>query len=91
VSSPGAPEALCEEAPEDPGERVPALVFWRTRNPRRGRNRLHMDLRGREPAAEAERLIALGASHADVGQSGDAAWVVLADPEGNELCIQPHD
>jgi len=50
-----------------------------------------MDLRGREPAAEAERLIALGASHADVGQSGDAAWVVLADPEGNELCIQPND
>jgi hypothetical protein len=23
----------------------------------------------------------------DVGQGEDAAWVVLADPEGNEFCV----
>jgi Glyoxalase-like domain len=37
------------------------------------------------------RLVALGASPIDVGQPADAPWVVLADPEGNELCVQPAD
>jgi len=35
---------------------------------------------------EVARLVALGAHPADVGQ-GDAPWVVLADPEGNEFCV----
>jgi hypothetical protein len=35
---------------------------------------------------EVARLVALGARHADVGQ-GNAAWVVLVDPEGNEFCV----
>ncbi|MFB6955274.1 VOC family protein, partial [Streptomyces niveus] len=30
--------------------------------------------------AEVERLLALGARRADVGQTGDESWVVLADP-----------
>ena len=30
--------------------------------------------------------VALGATRADVGQ-GDASWVVLLDPEGNEFCV----
>ena len=33
------------------------------------------------------RLEALGATRADVGQSDDVTWVVLADPEGNEFCV----
>ena len=37
-------------------------------------------------AEEVRRLLDLGARHADVGQ-GDASWVVLADPEGNEFCV----
>ena len=31
----------------------------------------------------------LGASRADVGQTGDERWIVLADPEGNEFCVLP--
>jgi hypothetical protein len=31
-------------------------------------------------------MLALGARRVDIGQ-GDASWVVLADPEGNEFCI----
>ena len=33
-----------------------------------------------------ERLLALGAVPADIGQ-GDVPWTVLADPEGNEFCV----
>ena len=41
----------------------------------------------RPPAPIRERLLALGARPADVGQTGDEQWHVLADPEGNEFCI----
>ncbi|MET0425111.1 MAG: VOC family protein, partial [Actinoplanes sp.] len=34
-----------------------------------------------------DRLLGLGARHADVGQPDDATWTVLADPEGNEFCV----
>ena len=33
------------------------------------------------------RLEALGAVRTDVGQTGQESFVVLADPEGNELCV----
>jgi len=33
-----------------------------------------------------ERLTGLGARHLDIGQ-GDVPWVVLRDPEGNEVCV----
>jgi predicted enzyme related to lactoylglutathione lyase len=53
------------------------------------KNRLHLDLTpgpdGRD--AEVERILALGARRADVGQAGDESWTVLADPEGNEFCV----
>ncbi|WP_426503371.1 VOC family protein [Dactylosporangium sp. McL0621] len=53
------------------------------------KNRLHLDLRadGGTQQEEVERVLALGARHADVGQGPDVSWVVLADPEGNEFCI----
>jgi predicted enzyme related to lactoylglutathione lyase len=53
------------------------------------KNRLHLDLRadGGTQQEEVERVLALGARRADVGQGPDVSWVVLADPEGNEFCI----
>ena len=41
----------------------------------------------RDQDAELERLLALGARPADVGQTGDEQWHVLQDPEGNEFCL----
>jgi predicted enzyme related to lactoylglutathione lyase len=58
------------------------------------KNRLHLDLTT-SPAdrdQEIERLIALGASRVDIGQTGAESWTVLADPEGNEFCVvRPKD
>jgi len=50
------------------------------------KNRLHLDFRPDGQDSEVERLLALGATRADVGQ-GEQSWVVLAYPEGNELCV----
>lgn len=53
------------------------------------KNRLHLDLSpiDRSRDEEVERLLALGATRAEVGQTGEESWVVLADPEGNEFCV----
>ena len=58
--------------------------------PKVGANRLHLDLTTTSIEDQQEtvaRLVELGGRHIDVGQSPDDAHVVLADPEGNELCI----
>lgn len=63
------------------------LRFVASGEPKRGKNRLHLDLAGGPGwEAEVERLLALGAARADIGQ-GDVPWDVLADPEGNEFCV----
>ncbi len=53
------------------------------------KNRLHLDLRaaGTGTAEELARLQGLGARRVDVGQSADVSRTVLADLEGNELCL----
>jgi hypothetical protein len=64
------------------------LVIRTPDGPKTTKNRLHLDVNAtdRDQDAEVERIIALGATRADIGQ-GDVSWVVLADPEGNELCV----
>ena len=65
----------------------PLLLFGTVPEGKAGKNRLHIDLAPDDRDAEVARIIALGATHADVGQTGDEDWVVLADPEGNEFCV----
>ena len=64
------------------------LVFAPVPETKEVKNRIHIDVNAsdRDQAEEVERLLALGARPADVGQ-GDVSWVVLADPEGNEFCV----
>lgn len=63
------------------------LLFLPVPEGKHGKNRLHLDLRPDDRDAEVARLEALGARRVDVGQGDDVPWVVLADPEGNELCV----
>jgi hypothetical protein len=53
---------------------------------KRAKNRLHLDLRPDNQAAEVRRLEDLGAVRVHIGQR-DVSWVVMADPEGNEFCV----
>ena len=62
------------------------LLFIKVPESKSVKNRLHLDLRPDDQAAEVARFEALGARRIDVGQ-GEPTWVVLADPEGNEFCI----
>ncbi|MFI7607054.1 VOC family protein [Micromonospora sp. NPDC049366] len=73
------------------GGHGPTVWLQGSGTPKRGKNRLHLDLTGDgDPGAEVARLVALGARHVDVGQTGNEQFVVLADPEGNEFCVLDH-
>jgi catechol 2,3-dioxygenase-like lactoylglutathione lyase family enzyme len=67
----------------------PTLIFGPTSEPKRAKLRLHIDVNptDRDQEQELERLLSLGARAADVGQTGEESWHVLADPEGNEFCL----
>ncbi|NUP33743.1 MAG: VOC family protein [Streptomycetaceae bacterium] len=67
----------------------PTIVLSPTTDPRPTKLRLHFDVNAtdRDQDAELRRLLALGATPVDVGQTGDESWHVLADPEGNEFCL----
>ncbi|MFI9825049.1 VOC family protein [Streptomyces sp. NPDC052013] len=67
-------------------DRLPGIIFEPVTDRKVVKNRLHLDFRPEDQRAEVDRLLALGAHHADVGQ-GEQSWVVLADPEGNEFCV----
>jgi hypothetical protein len=71
------------------GGAAPTLVFVPVPDPTPGKVRLHIDVNAtdRDQDAELDRLLALGAAPADVGQTGGESWHVLADPEGNKFCL----
>ncbi len=87
----GREDGAIEIGPADAGfgGPQPTLILSPSSDPRNGKLRLHIDVNAtdRDQDAELERLLALGARPADVGQTGTESWHVLADPEGNEFCL----
>jgi predicted enzyme related to lactoylglutathione lyase len=71
------------------------ILFLPVPGKKSGPNRLHLDLTTTSLDDQQEsvaRLVELGARHIDIGQRPEEGHVVLADPEGNELCIiEPHN
>jgi hypothetical protein len=67
---------------------VPTIVFVPVPEAKSVKNRAHLDVWSvdRTPEEEVAWLLERGAAHVDIGQ-GDAPWVVLVDPEGNEFCV----
>jgi hypothetical protein len=74
----------------DPNKRgFPDILFLKVPDSKVIKNRLHLDLRPDNQAAEVARLERLGAKKIEIGQSDDAdtTWVVMSDLEGNEFCV----
>ena len=75
--------------PPEAGPRALSVWLQQVDEPTPGKNRGHPDLVpvDADADAEVERLLALGARRAEIGQTGDEGFIVLADPEGNEFCV----
>jgi predicted enzyme related to lactoylglutathione lyase len=72
------------------GGNGPTLVFQQVPESKRVKNRLHLDLVvGDDIEGEAARFVALGATRLrdEPFREQGCAWIVMADPEGNEICI----
>lgn len=68
------------------------LVFVEVPEARTVKNRVHLDLVPEEGSQDDEvaRLQALGAGILDDRRDAEpGGWVVMADPEGNEFCLEP--
>lgn len=79
---PGDEEALIKDA---------GLLFVTVPEVKSQKNRIHFDLQpqDRTREEEVERLLALGAVLVDDHRKPDGTgWAVLADPEGNEFCVE---
>ncbi|MDY7100220.1 MAG: VOC family protein [Actinomycetota bacterium] len=84
----------------DPEGSGPRLFFQRVPEHKQAKNRVHLDVRAAPGLegdarmhaleAEAERLVALGATRIERHEPSPPlsyGHIVMADPEGNELCL----
>ncbi|TNM39765.1 VOC family protein [Nocardioides albidus] len=98
----GVPEPArnARSAIEDPDGDGPRLFFQQVPEDKVAKNRVHLDVRaapgsaGEERMAaleaECERLVALGATRVERHEPAppmSAGHIVMADPEGNEFCL----
>ena len=71
----------------DPAGQGPTVWFQQLDAPRPQRNRIHLDVTVPEDQAEVRIAAALAAGGRLVSDARARAFWVLADPEGNEVCI----
>ena len=71
----------------DPVGQLPAVWFQQMDAPRPERNRIHLDITVSHDEAAARVRAALDAGGRLVSDAAARAFWVLADPEGNEVCV----
>jgi hypothetical protein len=66
----------------------PLLELCPEPEPKRGKNRMHLDVRPDPGDGDlSTRLVDKGAR--PMSRAGDFPWLVFADPSGNEFCVLP--
>jgi hypothetical protein len=82
----GSSEFFASIGGSDGGRREPAWYFNKVPEPKRAKNRVHIDLVNPDPDAVSE-LVRLGATVIGKHRIPGQHWTVMQDPEGNEFCI----
>jgi hypothetical protein len=80
----------------DPTGVGPRVLFQRVPESKTVKNRVHLDVNAGDGASDrqaavrrhVERLVAAGASVLEERNEATGWWIVMADPEGNEFCLQ---
>jgi hypothetical protein len=71
---------------DDVDRAQPAWYFEKVPEPKRAKNRVHLDFVDPDPNA-VDDLLSLGATLVSRHAIGSHRWTVMQDPEGNEFCI----
>jgi predicted enzyme related to lactoylglutathione lyase len=85
------PEVLVAPWFPRPDVGAPTLLFIPVPEGKTAKNRVHLDLSPEDGTRDehVQRLLSLGATLVeDHRQPDGTGWAVLADPEGNELCVE---
>ena len=73
---------------EGPEPAAPKLFLQIVPEPKRVKNRAHLDLVADDYSADLDRITALGGTVLNVNSTPDGTpSAVMADPEGNEFCL----
>lgn len=84
----------------DPEGKGPRIYIQKMDTPKPAKNRLHLDInasggsrvplpdRKAKVDSEVQRLLGLGAKRLRVESDEHEYWVVMADPDANEFCVQ---
>jgi hypothetical protein len=83
------PEVLV--APSFPPQSGPTMLFIPVPEARSVKNRVHLDVQpgDRTRDEEVARLLGLGATVVEDHRKPDGSgWVWMADPEGNDFCVE---
>lgn len=83
----GSPDNKIYDTIFDPTDRVPSLWFQATDDHEVPRQRWHFDLWLAPESAEGRIAVAVAAGGTIVDDSAAPSFTVLADPEGNRVCI----
>jgi len=83
----GSPDSLVGDDVVDPSGRVPLLWFQHTEAHETPRQRFHVDLWVPHDVAEERIAAAVAAGGRVVDDTEAPSFVVLADPEGNKVCV----
>ena len=74
---------------DPPDESCPTMFFTKVPEPKSVKNRVHLDLApGVSLDDEVDRLSRLGATVVTSYAEEKGIWTVMADPEGNEFCVE---
>lgn len=73
--------------PKEPG--APQLLLQRVPEAKSVKNRMHLDIHVADIDTEATRLEGFGATRVSSSafDENGTQWHLMADPEGNELCV----
>ena len=63
------------------------ILFQKVPEPKTAKNRAHIDFDAADMEAEVARLVGLGGTKLAAHSLGTFRWTIVADPEGNELCV----
>lgn len=66
----------------------PIIVLQQVPEPKTAKSRWHLDYDVEDLEAEVARVTALGATEQYRAAHDMVEWVTMADPEGNEFCIE---
>jgi predicted enzyme related to lactoylglutathione lyase len=63
------------------------ILFQQVPEPKIAKNWAHIDFDAADMEAEVARLVGLGGTKLAEHDLGAFRWTIVADPEGNELCV----